>query len=42
MSNGEEVLFCTELTGVSETDIEYGMFVHEAEVFIYTLANTVG
>lgn len=41
MSNGEEVVFCTELTGVSETDVEYGMFVHEAEVSIYTLANTV-
>lgn len=41
MSNGEEVVFCTELTGVSETDVEYSMFVHEAEVFIYTLAIAV-
>ena len=41
MVGKEEVVFCTNLTGVAETEAEYALFMHEAEVFLYPLASAV-
>lgn len=41
MSNGEEVVFCTDHGTEDQQGARYGWFMHEAEVFIYPLSAAV-